>query len=255
MERKLSAVGYYISPPGGSRAPRKTKKDEVFFEMITAGAVFAPEDMKLCGPGWIFVHLSDQESVSCSPPDLHYECMTVSFSPAKAQSLWAWPDRFLWENEESAVSFAHEMLFAFHHADVDREILGDFVWSQLRFRLACFLRQNSNREIPLRISAVMTYMDRHFPEPIGVNDLANHVGLSASHLYARFREFVGVTPHQYLIRQRMKSARHRLATTVAPIKAISVDVGYANTENFCRAFKRHVGIPAAAYRRKYMIYQ
>ena len=58
--------------------------------------------------------------------------------------------------------------------------------------------------------------------------------------------------HQHLILQRMRSARHKLVTTGAPIKSIATDVGYANTENFCRAFKKHCGLTAAAYRRKFI---
>jgi AraC-like DNA-binding protein len=87
-----------------------------------------------------------------------------------------------------------------------------------------------------------------------VEDLAAHFGLSASHLHARFREHVGMTPHQHLILQRMRSARHLLVTTSAPIKSIARDVGYANPENFCRAFKKHCGLTAAAYRRKFIPY-
>ena len=97
-------------------------------------------------------------------------------------------------------------------------------------------------------------MDRHYAEPLGVEDLAARFGLSASYLHAQFREHVGMTPHQHLILQRMRFARHKLVTTGAPIKSIAMDVGYANTENFCRAFKKHCGLTAAAYRRKFIPY-
>jgi transcriptional regulator GlxA family with amidase domain len=63
-----------------------------------------------------------------------------------------------------------------------------------------------------------------------------------------------MSPHQYLIRQRMRAARHMLATSTEPIKAIARNTGYINTENFCRAFRQHVGLTAAAYRRTYRIY-
>jgi len=98
----------------------------------------------------------------------------------------------------------------------------------------------------------MAHMDRHYAEPLGVEDLAARFGLSASHLHAQFREHVGMTPHQHLILQRMRSARHKLVTTSDPIKSIAREVGYTNTENFCRAFRKHGGLTAAAYRRKFM---
>ncbi len=108
--------------------------------------------------------------------------------------------------------------------------------------------------IPSLVANVMSHMDRHFAEPLGVEDLAEQFGLSASHQHARFREHAGMTPHQHLILQRMRSVRHRLVTTRDPIKSIAWDVGYANPENFCRAFRKHCGLTAAAYRRKFIPY-
>jgi len=72
--------------------------------------------------------------------------------------------------------------------------------------------------------------------------------------HAQFRQHLGKSPHQCLILQRMRAARHKLVTTGEPIKAIAQDVGYANTENFCRAFRKHCGLTAAAYRRKFIPY-
>jgi AraC-like DNA-binding protein len=105
------------------------------------------------------------------------------------------------------------------------------------------------------LAAVLSYIERHYGEDLGIEALAARVGLSASHLHAEFREHLGLSPHQHLIGQRMRAAQHRLATTGDPIKMVAKAVGYANTENFCRAFKKHAGFTAAAYRRKYRTYE
>ncbi|MCK9589019.1 MAG: AraC family transcriptional regulator [Terrimicrobiaceae bacterium] len=131
---------------------------------------------------------------------------------------------------------------------------GDLIWSQFRFRLEESRRPAKHQAMPPLVASVMSHMDRLYAEPLGVEDLAAHFGLSASHLHAQFREHAGMTPHQHLILQRMRSARHKLVTTSDPIKSIAREAGYANTENFCRAFKKHCGLTAANYRRKFIPY-
>ncbi len=255
MRAALESMAYYTSPRGGAPAPYLVTQRSLLLELITAGAVYAPDSGRLCSPGWVFVHRAGEKTVWRTAPTAHYECLTAAWESAHVVRHESWPRAFRWLNPETAVTFAHEMLHAFHHTEVDREILGDLLWSRLRFELDRFRRQESRADIPSRVSEVMAYIDKHFAQTLNMDILANHVGLSASHLHARFREFVEMTPHQYVIRRRMQAARHRLATSMAPIKRISADVGYANTESFCRAFKQHFGMTAAAYRRKYMIYR
>jgi AraC-like DNA-binding protein len=255
MRTSLRSIGYYTSPRGGAPSPHRVERGSLLFELITAGTVYAPDSDKLCPPGWVFVHHPGEKTVWLTEAEGHYECLTAAFEIPHDMRPESWPRAFRWQDAETAVTFAHEMLHAFHHTAVDREILGDVVWSRLRFQLDHFKRQESRRDIPPRVSEVMAYIDNHFAEAPSIDVLADHVGMSASHLHARFRQFVAMTPHQYVIRRRMRSARHRLATTMVPIKSIASEVGYANTESFCRAFKQHFKTTAAIYRKTYMIYR
>jgi AraC-like DNA-binding protein len=151
--------------------------------------------------------------------------------------------------------FSDEMLRAFHHTGQDRGVIGDLIWSRFRYQLDRYLRRPYGQEIPPRLATVLAHIERHYAEPLGIGTLAERVGLSSSHLHAEFRDHLGVTPHRHLIHQRMRAAQHQLATTGDPIKRVAASVGYANTEHFCRAFKKHSGLTAAAYRQKYRTYE
>ena len=254
MEAPLESVGHYISGPGGAESPAIIPPNSLLFELITEGSVYSPTGKELHGVGSVFAHKPGESTVSRTPDGGRYACMTARFRLDRLPRKFAWPRVFQWTPASEALRFSEEILFAFHHTDLDHDVLGDLIWSQFRFRLEEFLRSAKHRAIPPLVANVMSHMDRLYPEPLSVEDLATHFGLSASHLHAQFREHVGMTPHQHLILQRMQSARHRLVTTRDPIKSIARDVGYANTENFCRAFKKHSGITAATYRQKYMPY-
>ncbi len=247
-------LGYFISPPGGAPRPREITENELFFEIITRGCVYAPEGETLCGPGQVFAHPPGTHTVYRSPGDKHYECLTATFLFATKPEAAQWPRGFQWRDTDEAVRFCREMLFAYHHTSVDRHLLGNLIWAQLHFRMDQDRRQSEREQIPPRVSAVLARIDREFMQDLRIADLAEGVGMSASHLQARFREAVGMSPHQYLIQQRMRAARHRLVTTSDPIKQIADEVGYPNTEHFCRAFKKHSGHTAASFRRRYRVY-
>ncbi len=252
MKAALESVGHYLSGPGGAERASEIAPNGLLFELITEGAVYSPEGNDLHGVGAVFVHNPGQSTVSRTPGDGHYACMTAKYRLDRLPQRFAWPRVFQWAPVGDALRFSEEMLFAFHHTELDREVLGGLIWSQFRFRLEEFRRTAKHQAIPPLVASVMAHMDRHYAEPLSVEDLAEQFGLSASHLHARFREHADMTPHQHLILQRMRSARHKLVTTADPIKAIARDVGYTNTENFCRAFKKHSGLTAASYRRKFI---
>jgi len=254
MKTALESVGHYLSGPGGASHPAIIPPHFLLFELITEGAVYSPDGRDLHGPGTIFAHVSGQSTVSRTPGDGHYACMAARFRLQRRARHFVWPRVFQWESVSEALRFSEEILFAFHHTDLDHDVLGDLIWSQFRFRLEEFRRSARHRALPPLVADVMHHMERHHAEPLGVEDLATAFGLSASHLHAQFRKHVGMTPHQHLILERMRAARHRLVTTKDPIKSIARDVGYANPENFCRAFKMHCGLTAAAYRRKFIPY-
>ena len=250
----LLHLGYYISAPGGSSHPQTAGEHDLIFEVITRGGVYAPDGVTLCGPGAVFAHPPGAQTVSRSPADQHYECLAAKFRVNAPAELAFWPRSFHWQDADGAVLFCREMLFAYHHTRVERGLLGNLILAQLAFRMDEDRRRSQRDQIPPRVSAVLSRMDREYMKDLRIEDLAAAVELSPSHLRARFRETVQMSPHQYLIQQRMRAARHRLVTTSDPVKQIAVEVGFANAEHFCRAFKKHNGTTAATYRRNYRVY-
>jgi AraC-like DNA-binding protein len=83
-----------------------------------------------------------------------------------------------------------------------------------------------------------------------IDELGSQVGLSRSALHQRFVDLVGQPPMQYLTRWRMQLASRLLRDTQQGVAAIALDVGYDSEAAFTRAFRRAVGMPPAAWRRR-----
>jgi AraC-like DNA-binding protein len=87
-------------------------------------------------------------------------------------------------------------------------------------------------------------------DPWTVELLGRAAGLSRSALHERFVALIGQAPMQYLTQWRMQLAANLLRTTQASIAAVGARVGYDSEAAFARAFRRVVGTPPAAWRRK-----
>ena len=66
-------------------------------------------------------------------------------------------------------------------------------------------------------------------------------GISPFHFLRLFSDVLGVTPHQYLVRSRLRHAARRLADDDSPITDIAYDVGFGDLSNFVRTFHRAAG--------------
>ncbi len=79
--------------------------------------------------------------------------------------------------------------------------------------------------------------------------LAADCGLSAYHYLRLFAQALGVTPHQYLVRSRLRTAARLLAECERPITEIALDAGFADLSNFVRSFRRAAGVSPRGFRR------
>jgi AraC-like DNA-binding protein len=67
-------------------------------------------------------------------------------------------------------------------------------------------------------------------------------GLSPFHFLRSFKAVTGVTPHQWLLRARLRDAARRLSASRTPITDIALDVGFEDLSNFIRSFHAEFGM-------------
>jgi AraC-like DNA-binding protein len=93
------------------------------------------------------------------------------------------------------------------------------------------------------------WLDANAHRPIALDGAASQAGLSAFHFLRTFRRVLGVTPHQYLLRSRLRRAANLLADGARSITDTAYDVGFADLSNFVRTFHRAAGVSPRAFRR------
>lgn len=85
-----------------------------------------------------------------------------------------------------------------------------------------------------------------------VDQLARRVAASRSTLANRFKDLLGYPPIHYLARWRVQLATQLLAQSPVSIASVATAVGYESEAAFHRAFKRYLGEPPGAWRRRVM---
>jgi AraC family transcriptional regulator len=92
------------------------------------------------------------------------------------------------------------------------------------------------------------WIDANAHEPVNLESAAEEAGLSPFHFLRVFREVLGVTPHQYLVRCRLRHAARLLADDAGSITDVALDVGFADLSNFVRTFHRAAGVSPRGFR-------
>lgn len=99
-----------------------------------------------------------------------------------------------------------------------------------------------------RVTAALRRIETASDEPLALSALAKEAATSPFHFLRIFREIVGLTPHQYVLRTRLHRAALRLRRTKEPISAIALDAGFNDLSTFNRRFRRVMGASPSAYR-------
>ena len=86
------------------------------------------------------------------------------------------------------------------------------------------------------------WIDAHSHRQVDLEHAAAQAGISPFHFLRLFSSVLGVTPHQYLVRSRLRHAARLLADDGTSITDVAYDVGFGDLSNFVRTFHRAAGV-------------
>jgi AraC-like DNA-binding protein len=102
----------------------------------------------------------------------------------------------------------------------------------------------------LIVTKAKEYCEHHLTEKLCVQQMADRIGVSKSHLFSILKEKLGVSPFAYHAERRMERAREMLRTDYLPLTTIALELGFASSQHFSTAFKKRFGISPSSCRKK-----
>ena len=100
-----------------------------------------------------------------------------------------------------------------------------------------------------RLRAVVEFVEEHLGTDPSLEQMAAVARVSTYHFAHQFKRATGLPPHQYVIMRRVERAEQLLrAGTDLPLSAIAARAGFSDQSQFCRHFKRLVGVTPGRFR-------
>lgn len=99
-----------------------------------------------------------------------------------------------------------------------------------------------------RVTRTVRLIEQHPEARLDLGSLAREARLSRYHFLRTFEGLTGLTPHQYVLRARLREAASRLAQSTAAVLDIALDSGFGDVSNFNRAFRQEFGVSPRAFR-------
>jgi AraC-like DNA-binding protein len=99
-----------------------------------------------------------------------------------------------------------------------------------------------------RISEIIQLIGSHPERDFRLDDLAQHARLSLSHFKRRFRTETGLSPRQFILRDKIEAAKRILHERPTSVTDIALDLGFVSSQYFATVFKRITGVTPSRYR-------
>ncbi|MBC8452777.1 MAG: helix-turn-helix transcriptional regulator [Spirochaetes bacterium] len=247
---KLEHIGWYQAPPL-KISPRIIPKGHQLIEVIISGEVrFTVDGVDTYRPcGSIFWHTPGEKTVFRNNIDNPYSCITFLFLTEAADTRPV-PHFTFWNEPSEVVHFCRESLRLFNTDGISLAWLGDYCYSQLRWKAYLYQKQVKELRIPSKLLRIRTYLSEVDLAEVTVETIAESAAISIPYLHQLFLKHMGIPPYQYVLDLKMQRAKLLLASTGELIKAIGFMCGFSSPESFSRSFKQHIGMTPGEYRQK-----
>ncbi len=159
--------------------------------------------------------------------------------------------RYHFNNDNDVTDLINKLVRVCSSSDKAKNIYADLSLKELLIRILQsqqLLAAEEEKDNNSRLPFILQYIREHLTEKIQVDDLSRKAYLSRNIFFKWFRQQVGITPLEYINRERVKLARQLLAEEEKSLLEIGTQCGFNDLNYFVRVFRRSEGITPGAFR-------
>ncbi len=162
-------------------------------------------------------------------------------------------NQYHFANENEVSDLINKLIRVCSSADKAKNIYADLNLKELLIRLlqsqhmAQVSTEAGQQHNHSRLHYVLHFIHEHLTEKITVDSLIRKAYMSRNGFFKWFKEQFGITPLEYINRERIKLAKQLLADSKNSITSVSMQSGFADVNYFVRLFKKAEGITPGSY--------
>lgn len=202
-------------------------------------------------PGDILWHSPGDATIGKTDFGDPYRCLAVVFGVGQKAGRGL-PRFSFWPDLDALWALTKEACRLFLDENFARDDLRDYLDARFLFQVRLHERASRAERYPAPIRSVMNRIEKDFAQRLPIAELARTAGWSEAYLQEAFRRYVDSSPHQWLLRQRLRAAKERLISSSDPLKQIAAECGFADAAALAHTFKAHTGQTPSAYRGHYL---
>lgn len=232
-----SWVGLIVQ--GAKRTVMGSRTFECGAGEFVVASVSAPVTRQVTREPCLLVGLKLQPSIVASlllrrraPPEKHETPLAIATSKASDELLDAFRRYVRLLDAPEDIPVLGEA--------IEREILWRVMQSPQGAALRDIGLANSNLAL---IGRAIEFLQRHFTEPLEVDEMARIAHMSRATFDRHFRRVTAMSPLQFQKRLRLQEARARLLARTGDVASVSFAVGYQSPSQFSREYRRQFGLP------------
>jgi AraC family transcriptional regulator len=93
-----------------------------------------------------------------------------------------------------------------------------------------------------QLQQAINFIHTHLDQDLSLTELASIINITPTYFASLFKRSMGISPHQYVIQQRVEKARLMLKKTDLAIADIALQVGFSSQSHLTQQFKRLTGV-------------
>lgn len=160
-------------------------------------------------------------------------------------------------DREEILFFLRKLLSEVQQQEPEYEIICqniiDILIIKLRRAKKITVQTHDSENLNQSVAVVKHYINHNFQSEITLDLLAKIGNINKYYLAHRFKEDVGMSPIEYLIKVRIGQAKTLLETTDFTIAIISESSGFSSQSLFAQTFRRLYDVTPSQYRKKAVV--
>ena len=156
---------------------------------------------------------------------------------------------YLVTNARSLAKYFYNMLILAKQYGAGKDRAAALIFHKFIQAAHLIIYSEHEPQLPAIVQKLHKLLDAHLEKKIDFTIISREIPYSQAYIVRLFKEHLGVTPHEYILRRRLETAQLLLKQSTLSIKEIAERLVFSDQYHFSNFFKKRLGLSPSQFRR------